>query len=683
MKSELRELRQMVVEAHDNSGRGDDEEYFRFVTSFFERTAKESGISLEKRIPIKNDLKVHRAFIEHLYNTRLIHPTRADSDTASSTALDKETLEEYERFLIDWYSAIINNLDTALVQKLRAMIGTEAGATDLYQMTATAFVLLLQNARANWLSVYQSPFKKLILDELKEIKKDSLKFPAASQTWDKSNIKNIPKEILEKCWNKLPEDNSLRQAIEFDEDKLRWLLSLSDTIAVNDYLEMARRFIIKKGEEMDPESLEHIKLPLKRASVSKENFNAIVDGVEIFLFYWGDGFLDAPDATNRMQKKKSKDHVFTPKLPYRTLRYLFFILLGDDDPLYGTPQDQRDLLIRLGFAIGLNSAEIDQLLKERGLAGLDFKNYELIYAYAADHFEPDDPNRYLHAEAFQRIYEMECTSKRLFATVIPEEDALSPLKEKETVFFRSMYSAGNWKDKTPSDFLEECYKAGIAYRRTLSTGKKHEEAEHPETKSTSSKDLVIHSSQLFELRKILIELEHASQDVPAESDEQNFKNMKSAWENREKSLNDGTDDFDDFSEGWTEFIKWGRDGEIKRHTVSKHTIDRFSNYFPYGGSTDKNAALKDAVAQAFQAIWSGNWITRDDFVRLLFLEFLVTYKERHRDPPTNASDMLTTFANDSIRQLERCRLLPYTVDDDMLTASLSCAAQNYLDSLKK
>lgn len=661
MKSELRELRQRVVAAHDSFGHNTENTYFDSVKSFFERTAKESGISLEKRMLIKTDnLKEHRDFIKYLYNTRLIHPIKADHDT---DYLDKETLEKYEHFLIDWYSAIINSLDTMLAKTLRERAVFET-STALYRLTATAFVLLVQNSRKNWLQEYQAPLKKLIR---KEVGSD-FDLPAPSQKWPEHKVNNISDDKLKMCWNSLSVESPLRQITVFDADILRRLLYLSDTVASNDYLENARRFLVgRMNDDID------IKKALSRADISPENFDVAVDSIEAILSGWknGLGFLDTSNYTH-------------DKNPYRILRHIFFILLGDEDPLYGTPQDQRELLIRLGFAIGLNSAGIDELLKERGLAGLDFKNYELIYAYAADHFEPDDSNRYLHAEAFQRIYEMECTSKRLFATVIPEEDALSPLKEKETVFFRSMYSAGNWKDKTPSDFLEECYKAGIAYRRTLATGKTHEEAEHPETKSTNSKDLVIHSSQLFELRKILIELEHASQD---ESDEQNFKNMKSAWENREKSLNDGTDDFDDSSEGWTKFIKWGRKGEMKKHTVSKHTIDRFSNYFPYGDSidkhTDKSAALKDAVAQAFQAIWSGNWISRDDFVRLLFLEFLVTYKERHRDPPTNASDMLTTFANDSIRQLERCRLLPYTVDDDMLTASLSSAAQNYLDSLKK
>lgn len=664
MKSELRELRQMVVAAHDNSGRGDDEKYFRFVTSFFERTAKESGISLEKRVPIKwntdnlNNLKEHRDFIKYLYNTRLIHPIKADNDTD----LDKKTLEKYERFLIDWYSAIINSLDTMLAKTLheRAVFETSKA---LYGLTATAFVLLVQNSRKNWLQEYQAPLKKLIR---KEFGSDS-GLPAPSQKWPDSKVNDISDDKLKMCWNSLSEESPLRQITVFDADILRRLLCLSDTVAANDYLENARRFLAGKIDDDIA-----IKNALNRADISPENFDVTVNSIEASLFGWKNclGFLDTPNYTHN-------------KLPYRILRHIFFILLGDEDPLYGTSQDQRELLIRLGFAIGLNSEGIDKLLKERGLAGLDFKNYELIYAYAADHFEPDNPNRYLHAEAFQRIYEMECTSKCPFATVIPEEDALSPLEEKETVFFRSMYSAGNWKNKTPSDFLEDCYKAGVAYRRTLSTGKKHEKTARPETKSTSSKDLVIHSSQLFELRKILIELEHASQNVSAESDEKKYKNMKSAWENREKSLNDGTDDFDDSSEGWTEFIKWGRDGDTKKHTVSKCTIDQFSKYFPCSDRINKNAALKDAVAQAFQAIWSGNWISRDDFVRLLFLEFLLTYKERHRDPPTNASDMLTLFADDSIRPLERCRLLPYTVEDDMLKKSLSSAAQNYLDSLKK
>lgn len=99
------------------------------------------------------------------------------------------------------------------------------------------------------------------------------------------------------------------------------------------------------------------------------------------------GWLDAPN-------KRSE------KLPYRVIRHLFFLILGLDDPLYGSAEDMRTLLIQLGFALGMRSTEIDELLKDSGLSGLAYNTNEIILAYAADYF---DDSAYLHARALQKF----------------------------------------------------------------------------------------------------------------------------------------------------------------------------------------------------------------------------------------------------------------------------------------
>ena len=135
--------------------------------------------------------------------------------------------------------------------------------------------------------------------------------------------------------------------------------------------------------------------------------------------------------------KRQAPNKRSEKLPYRVIRHLFFLILGLDDPLYGSAEDMRTLLIQLGFALGMRSTEIDELLKDSGLSGLAYNTNEIILAYAADHF---DDSAYLHARALQKIYEVQ-------SQIVPQNKADKPdiLELKQTAFYRYNYTNSGWR----------------------------------------------------------------------------------------------------------------------------------------------------------------------------------------------------------------------------------------------
>lgn len=217
---------------------------------------------------------------------------------------------------------------------------------------------------------YVAPLKEEITG------KEEHKFGYATSHWDGELVKKISREELKASWEKMSEqsaDAPLRQAVkEYNEPMLRELLSAKDQ--VNEYLKASQNFV-SKGIKNDYGTTEEDK---KIAGTINSNPTPNTDAIRVvseFFENWeyGLGWLDAPN-------KRSE------KLPYRVIRHLFFLILGLNDPLYGSADDLRALLIQLGFALEMPSAEIDTLLKDSGLAGIDYKANEIILAYAADHF---------------------------------------------------------------------------------------------------------------------------------------------------------------------------------------------------------------------------------------------------------------------------------------------------------
>ena len=648
MESELKKIQDIAIKAHN--GVMKDQEADKAIRE----------ILVKYGIP---KAKAQKVTAEQLYNTRLVH---AERDTKYGKT-QKNVKTSAESFLVEeWSKAYLCASQDGLIGRLKKKLGMTEPT--LYELVAGAFLLVLQNASADWVKVYVMPLKEKITGKLEH------KFGYATSHWDGELVKKIGPEELKAGWEKISDplaDAPLQQAVkEYNEPMLRELLSAKDQ--VNEYLKAAQNFV-SKGIKNDYGTTEEDK---KIAGTINSNPTPNTDAIRVvseFFENWeyGLGWLDAPN-------KRSK------KLPYRMIRHLFFLVLGLNDPLYGSADDLRALLIQLGFALEMPSAEMDTLLKDSGLAGIDYKANEIILAYAADHFKE---NAYLHARALQKIYELQNrTAKK-------KENKADTVVLKQTVFYQYSYTEAEWSKLEPSEFLEQCRKDNIAWRRVQDLinppkqrkkkGLKSEVANAELQESYEQMtNIVIYSSQLFEIRKILIDLylmikiDEEENLKKKEEWKKLYDEINRAYENKLLSLNHSTN-FSDESAGWKKFLQWNKN--------FSHPIPiKIEEKYPFGvdemGQKDapergNESLIYRRIKDAENCVKMAKYLLRDDFLRLAFWDYLITEPSKNLRGK-KPMEIMQSFANREKPVLERCRLKPYNPDKDALTQDFIRAAKN-------
>mgnify|MGYP004460719985 FL=1 len=607
--------------------------------------------------------KAQKVTAEQLYNTRLVHAERDTKDGKTQTNVKTSA----ESFLVEeWSKAYLCASQDGLIGRLKKKLGM--AEPTLYELVAGAFLLVLQNASADWVKVYVMPLKEEITG------KGEHKFGYATSHWDGDLVKEIGSKELKAGWEKISDplvDAPLQQAVkEYNEPMLRELLSAKDQ--VNEYLKASQNFV-SKGIKNDYGTTEEDK---KIAGTINSNPTPNTDAIRVvseFFENWeyGLGWLDAPN-------KRSK------KLPYRMIRHLFFLILGLNDPLYGSADDLRALLIQLGFALEMPSAEIDTLLKDSGLAGIDYKANEIILAYAADHFTKD---AYLHARALQKIYELQNR------TTVKEENKADTVVLKQTVFYQYSYTKAEWSKLEPSAFLEQCQKDNIAWRRVQDLINPPKQRKKTSLKAESSNaelqesseqmtNIVIYSSQLFEIRKILIDLylmikiDEEENLKKKEEWEKLYDEINRAYENKLLSLNHSTN-FSDESAGWKKFLQWNKN-------ISHPIPIKIEEKYPFGvdemGQKDdpergNESLIYRRIKDAENCVKMAKYLLRDDFLRLAFWDYLITEPSK-TFVGKDSMEIVQSFANREEPILKRCRLKPYDPDKDALT-------QDFVRALKK
>lgn len=646
MESELKKIQDIAIKAYNGvmKDREADEAIREILAKY--------GIPKEKS---KN------VTAEQLYSTRLVHAERDTKDGKTQ----KNVKTSAESFLVEeWSKAYLCASQDEPIGRLKKKLGMTKPT--LYELVAGAFLLVLQNASADWVKVYVAPLKEEITG------KEEHKFGYATSHWDGELVKKISREELKASWEKMSEqsaDAPLRQAVkEYNEPMLRELLSAKDQ--VNEYLKASQNFV-SKGIKNDYGTTEEDK---KIAGTINSNPTPNTDAIRVvseFFENWeyGLGWLDAPN-------KRSE------KLPYRVIRHLFFLILGLNDPLYGSADDLRALLIQLGFALEMPSAKIDTLLKDSGLAGIDYKANEIILAYTADHFKE---NAYLHARALQKIYELQnrTTTKNKTDTVVL----------KQTVFYQYSYTESEWSKLEPSAFLAQCQKDNIAWRRVQDlinppkqrkkTSLKAEDA-NAELQESSKQmtNIVIYSSQLFEIRKILIDLylmikiDEEENLKKKEEWKKLYDEINRAYENKLLSLNHSTN-FSDESAGWKKFLQWNKN-------ISHPIPIKIEEKYPFGvdemGQKDdpergNESLIYRRIKDAENCVKMAKYLLRDDFLRLAFWDYLITEPSKNLRGK-KPMEIMQSFANREKPVLERCRLKPYNPDKDALTQDFIRAVEN-------
>lgn len=600
---------------------------------------------------------------KRLYHTRLIHAERETSKGHKQENID--TMAEH--FLAkEWSRAYVRSVQNGIIGKLKDKYRENQNddKLTLYDLVAESFLLLLQGA-ADWSKVYIRPLKEALTGS-------EHTYGYAVSVWSASTVGKISGADLKKCFEALPADAPLKKVIpsyDGNEQALRIHLSAKDQ--GNEYLNAARNFVIKgiKNDEDVPEEDKKIADEINSDPAPKRAYIRVVSE---FLKNWefGLGWLDAPN-------KRSE------KLPYRVIRHLFFLILGLNDPLYGSAEDMRTLLIQLGFALGMKSTEIDTLLKDSGLAGIDYKANEIILAYAADHFKE---NAYLHARALQKIYEVQNQTAPQ-----SEEDKVDTVELKQTAFYRYNYINSGWSELQPSDFLKQCKEDNIAWRRVQDLINPPKQREKPslQTEVASAElqehsarmtNIVVYSSQLFEIRKILIDLylmtkiREENRDKKKEAPwRSQYNEIKLAYENKLLSLDHSTD-FSEESAGWKKFLEWNK--PLAGNFSYKSELYPFcANELNKNGEPINTRVIYEKIKNAQTCLKTGRWLLRDDFLRLAFLDYLTT------EPPETlrskkAIEIVQSFADKEGPILERCRLKPYDPDKDALTQDFVRTLEN-------
>lgn len=647
MESELKKIQDIAIKAYNGvmEDREADEAIREILIKY--------GIQEEK---------AQEVTAKWLYNTRLIHAERDTKDGKTQ----KNIKASAEDFLVaEWGRAYVCSVQDGLIGRLKEKLGMVEPTLD--ELVAGAFLLVLQNASTDWVKVYIYPLKVQVTCG------DEHKFGYATSHWDGYLVKEIDGNELQAGWSKMSEqsaDAPLLQAIkEYNEPILRILLSSKDQ--VNEYLNAARNFIANGIKNDEYTTVEDKKL----ANIIKNNPVPNSETIRVVSEFFGNwecglGWLDAPN-------KRSE------KLPYRVIRHLFFLILGLNDPLYGSAEDMRTLLIQLGFALGMRSTEIDELLKDSGLSGLAYNTNEIILAYAADHF---DDSAYLHARALQKIYEVQ-------SQIVPQNKADKPdiLELKQTAFYRYNYTNSGWSELRPADFLQQCRDDNIAWRRVqdLINPPKQRKNSSLQAKAASAElqehsermtNIVVYSSQLFEIRKILIDLylmakiwweNDKKRQIPWQSQ---YDEIRLAYENKLLSLDHKTD-FSEGTVGWEKFLHWNKN-------LAGHIPERYNKLYPLcanelnkDGEPINARVIYEKIKNAQTCLKTGKWLLRDDFLRLAFLDYLVTEPlEKLRSK--KSMEIVQSFADREGPILERCRLKPYDPDKDALTQDFVRTLEN-------
>lgn len=630
------------------------EAYVR-VRDFFKQTCAAQGLS-DKGM----DMEDAESFVESLYATRLICPVWE----AQAEEEERTVYPQHERFLIRWFSAILKDSDAALPRALRDKTGLQDA--ELYELTATCFILLLQNARtSDWVKKYIEPLKTAVREEVPTL-------PPPSKRWNDAVIGTITGDQLQKGCTRLPDDALLRGAVDLTDNDLLRVLLAEQNPTINDYLEQGKRYLVAGLAEAEDTTDTGIQTALSQLKSGRIRLEDAVPLIADFLGGWDDG-LGLLASPNRKEKK----------LEYRILRHIFFLLLGGDEDLYGTQEDFRDLTIQIGLSVGMDGGKLDTFLKETGHPGIDYKGIELFYAYAADRF---GTAKWMHARAMQAIYEKMCTVRK----------AATPGRLQATTFYRRRYTNENWSTRTPQNLLAQCQKDNMPWQ--------HFGPNVPRCEA---------SSQLAELRHILIDLEYYAADTHTEEEKARYDQIRDAIHNENLARNFGTD-FDADCAGYQAFLAWGtlpgkdgRPGGFRRR-LNAQTEKALGPYYPADPfematlynrerevfwyptlperseridlAGDDTEVFSIAASRALNALRTGRWLPRDVFVQLLFLRFLVTYAAVKKKPlPDTPDKVLQLFQQESTGTLEHCRLQPYDVqEEELLTRNLRDAAQRYL-----
>ena len=560
----------------------------------------------------------------------------------------------------------------------RAMALEDTKKLDAFQYLAAAAVLLLRNTQLSWPEAVFA-FRREILDLAHDTK-----LPAATKSWSSPSLREhltdklLQKAFINLCARPHGEENCLPALLNDCPDPalLRELALLSNA-RNNDYLYLMQRYLDKlvpgfKDQRGDAAQAMKLAEFFRKMEVDVPREPDRADGLaEALGAPPEEAEEDDPESET---SGKSRGTRRGTKVPFRMLRHTLYLLMGQrQDRYYGKESDIRDLAFRLAFACGMNRQETDRMLREQEMPGIDFKTApELLYAYYADRLcggGKTDPAAYAAARLAQRVYALRRESSA------EEKRGRVPAALEATFYIRQKYHQEKGWQMSPGAFLNWL-------------GEREIPAQDCETllsRSHDARQMLLFCSQLFRARRSIQRIDRQAAEAQQRgSQPQSTAEMEAERLALQQDMR-GMDQIQQRVNSGLPLFAAGKNRSPHADLLKKRVglnlwrLNYVSCFFPFDDEERdyRSYYFSDlGEIQSIENYWmsyttrkigticryinENKMLSRDDYLCLLFTEYMMEYPLRHPGGELTASkDCVKRFARESEADLAEARMQPF------------------------
>lgn len=615
---------------------------------------------------------------------------------------DEEQDRRTEYLVLCWLVCVERG--NALLQRSirRAMGLEEARKLDAFQYLAAAAVLLLRNTQLSWPEAVFD-FRREILDLA-----PGAKLPSATKSWNKPDLrKSLTDGLLQKAFRNLcarphGEENCLPALLgESPDPALLRELALLSNARNNDYLYLMQSYLDKltpgpKDRRCDEERAMELAELFRKMELDGSGEQDQVEGIA--------EALGAPpeeveeDDPEEEASGKTREKRQGTKVPFRMLRHTLYLLMGQrQDRYYGKESDIRDLAFRLAFACGMDRKETEQMLREQEMPGIDFKTApELLYAYYADRLcgnGKTDPEAYATARLTQRVYALRREHRA-------EEKGRAAVALEATFYIRQGYRREQKWNMQPNEFL------GWMEERKIPA----QDCETLLSRPHDARQMLLFCSQLFRARRSIQRINRQAAEAQQRGDQ---PQTAAALEAERQMLQKDMREMDRIQQRVSSGLPLFAAGtEKKLHTdllknrmeLSPWRLEYVSRFFPFDDEERDYRSFYFSDLGELKSIWNywmsyttrklddicryineNKMLTRDDYLCLLFTEYMMEYPLRHPGGELTADDdCVGRFALESAADLAEARMQPFRpAAEPQMARAFRRAIEKYLETSRE
>ncbi len=585
-----------------------------------------------------------------------------------------EEQDRHTQYLVLCWLVCVERGNALLQRSIRRAMGLEETLKlDAFQYLAAAAVLLLRNTQLSWPEAIFD-FRREILDLV-----PNAKLPSATKNWNLPSLReSLTDDLLQKAFTNLcarphGEENCLPALLSDNPDPalLRELALLSNA-RNNDYLYLMQSYLDKltpgpKDRRFNVEQAMKLADVFRKMELDAPREADRMDGIAEALGAPPEEEDDPEEETSGKTQKKRRG----TKVPFRMLRHSLYLLMGQrQDRYYGKESDIRDLAFRLAFACGMDRQETDQMLREQEMPGIDFKTApELLYAYYADRMcghGKTDPAAYATARLTQRVYSLR-------QEYLTEEKEVQVLEA--TFYIHQSYRQAKGWQMSPSAFLDWLEERKIPAQ----------DCETLLSHAHDARQMLLFCSQLFRARRSIQRINRQAAEAQQHGSQ---PQTAAAMEAERLALQQDMRGMDKIQQrvnsGQPLFVA-GKDKSLHTDLLKKRVgfnlwrLNYVSCFFPFDDEERDYRSYYFSDSGEIQSIenyWmsyttrkisticryinDNKMLSRDDYLCLLFTEYMMEYPLRHPGGELTASeDCVKRFARESEADLTEARMQPF------------------------